>query len=297
MNTAPKTVKAAPAAAQKTEPEGRLTFPASLWMVILVALPFLYIFILSFLTRGATGRVEFSFTMENYARIFSPVYVKIFGVTLVLAFVTVLLTLAAGYPFAYFLARLGPKYRFLGLMLLMVPFWTSSLLRTYGWIILLRNDGIVNTLLQWLRLTSEPLRLLYTYGAVLTGTVYMLLPFMVLPVYNAVEKLDNSLLEASRDLGAGRFQTFRRVTLPLTVPGIAGGVTLVFISAVGLFFISDLLGGAKTMLLGNLIYNQMLTSRDWPFGAALSMVMMAGVLLLLGASNTVSARAGKGARP
>ena len=193
---------------------------------------------------------------------------------------TTLLTLLIGYPFAYFTAGLPPKKRSLALMLVIVPFWTNSLVRIYGWMILLRGQGVVNSLLAALGLIDAPLKLLYNFGAVLVGMVYALIPFMILSVYNAVAKLDPALIEAARDLGAGRWRAFWTITVPMTRAGIMAGCVLVFIPSIGLFFISDLLGGSKTMLLGNLIRDELLTARNWPLGAALSVVMMAATLLV-----------------
>lgn len=255
--------------------------PIVIWMTIFALIPLAYIFVLSFLTRGASGNIVIKFTLENYKRIFDPVYIKIFRVSLITAFSTSFITLFIGYPFAYFTASLKYKNKIMIILLVLIPFWISSLLRTYGWIILLRNDGIINSLLIHLGIIEKPLKLMYNYKTVIAGMVYMLLPFMIIPIYNSVDKLDKSFLEASRDLGAGKIKTFIYVTLPLTIQGIVGGFTLVFIPAVGLFFISDLLGGAKTMLLGNLIQNQMSSSRNWPFGAAISIIMLIGVIFFI----------------
>jgi len=252
--------------------------PLVVWLGVFVGLPLVYVFVLSFTTRGATGLVEYRFTLDNYMRIFDPMYLRVFGQSLGMAVVTSALTLLIGYPFAYFTAKLK-RMRFIILLLVMIPFWTSSLLRTYGWLVILQTQGVLNSLLQTLGLINEPVRFMYNYGAVQLVTVYMLLPFMILPIYNVVDKLDPAIPEASRDLGATRAQTFLRVTLPLTVPGIVGGVTLVFIPAVGLFFISDLIGGAKTTLIGGLIRDQFGAARNWPFGSALSVMMILGVLL------------------
>ncbi len=253
--------------------------PILLWMGLFVGVPLIYALSLSVMTRGPMGNVVFKFTLDNFARIFDPLYIGIFVESMLMALLTSVITLLVGYPFAYFAAKVHAKHKFSVLLLVMIPFWTSSLLRTYGWIMLLANNGIVNTVL--LGFVDEPIRFLYNFGAVLVGTVYMLLPFMILSVYNSVDKLDFSLLEASYDLGAGRFETFVKITLPMTLPGIVGGITLVFIPAVGMFFISDLLGGAKTLLLGNLIRNQIQSARNWPFAAALSVVMVICVLLLI----------------
>jgi len=255
--------------------------PMLVWLGVLVGCPLIYVVVLSFATRGPTGLVVFEWSIQNYIRIFDPKHLRIFGLSMGMAALTSLATLLVGYPFAYFTAKLGKRKRMLILLLVMIPFWTSSLLRTYGWIILLQTQGLLNTALQALGLIQEPVRYMYNYGTVLLVTVYMLLPFMILPIFNAVDKLDWAVPEAARDLGAKRSQAFWHIILPLTAPGILGGVTLVFIPAVGLFFISDLLGGAKTMLLGSLIRDQFGSGRNWPFGSALSVLMMLGVMLFI----------------
>ena len=187
---------------------------------------------------------------------------------------TTLFTLVIGYPFGYFMARLEKKARSLMMLLVVIPFWTSALMRMYGWIIIFRSNGILDKLLMGLNLTASPLKLLYSYPAVLVGMIYSLLPFMILSVYSSTDKMDWSLVEASRDLGATRLQAFLTVTVKMTLPGIMSGVGLVFIPSMGLFFIADILGGGKVMLVGNLIQNQLQSGRDWPFAAALSVILM-----------------------
>ncbi|MDR1704425.1 MAG: ABC transporter permease [Clostridiales bacterium] len=248
--------------------------PAFLWMAVLVGIPLIYIIVLSFLTRNPDGTVGFVFTLANYDRITDPVTVSIFMDSFGAALLTSACALLIGYPFAYFVSRLDKKLRFYVLVFLMIAFWTSSLIRTYGWIIILQTNGVLSGLFERLGFIKEPARFMYSYPSVIAVTTYMFLPFMILPVYNAVEKIDPTLYEASYDLGAGKVKTFAKITLPLSSSGIAGGVTLVFVPSVGLYFISDLIGGARTMLLGSLIKNQMDSARNWPFGAALSVVML-----------------------
>lgn len=257
------------------------TLPMFCWTALFVAVPLVYIIGLSFLKKAATWGVVAEFSLQSYRQILSPTYLKVFGQSLWMAFLTTCFTLLIGYPFSYFTAKLSPRARTVVLLLVIVPFWTNSLVRIYGWMILLRSQGVVNTLLIALGLIDTPLKLLYNFGAVLVGMVYALIPFMILSVYNSVEKLDWSVVEASRDLGASPLQAFFTVTLPLTSPGIMAGCVLVFIPTIGLFFVSDLLGGAKTMLLGNLIKNELLTARNWPMGAALSVVMMLMAMAML----------------
>ena len=266
--------------------------PFLLWTVVFVAIPLIYILCMSFLKRAQTRGVVAEFSFDSYARMVTPTYLKVYAQSMWLAVLTTLFTLLIGYPFSYFVSRLSERRRSLVLLLVVVPFWTNSLVRIYGWMILLRSQGVINTLLIALGVIDTPLKLLYNFGAVLVGMIYALLPFMILSTYSAIEKLDPSLVEAARDLGAGRWRAFWTVTVPMTRAGIMAGCVLVFIPSVGLFFISDLLGGAKTMLLGNLIKNELLTARDWPMGAALSVVMMAMTLLVIGIYQKCSGERG-----
>ena len=255
--------------------------PVVLWLLIFVAAPLMYIFVISFMKKGIYGGVVTSFNFQNYLRIFDPLYLRIFLVSIIIATATTLLCLILGYPFAYIIARASERNKNILLSLIMLPFWTNSLIRTYGWIILLRTNGTFNTLLASANLISHPLQMLYTNGAVMVGMVYTLFPFMVLPLYSSIEKLDHGLLEAANDLGAKPRRAFLRVTLPLTVPGIFAGCIQVFIPTLGYFFISDLLGGGNSILVGNLIRNQFLSARDWPFGAALSILLIIFTIVLM----------------
>ncbi|WP_132014210.1 ABC transporter permease [Hydrogenispora ethanolica] len=256
--------------------------PVFFWMICFVAAPLAIIVLVSFFTRGLYGGIDYLFTLENYVRMFNPLYFKILGSSLSVSFFTTLFCLLLGYPFAYFVARAPQKIRSILLMLIIIPFWSNSLVRTYAWIVLLRTEGIINTVLIQLGLITEPLKLLYNETGVLIGMVYTLFPFMVLPLYTSIEKLNPSLLEAASDLGAVAWKRFVRITLPLTMPGIVAGSILVFIPTLGYFFIPDLMGGSKTMLISNLIKNQFLTARDWPFGSALSILLILLTLVLIG---------------
>ncbi|GAB7388907.1 ABC transporter permease [Bacillaceae bacterium] len=255
--------------------------PVVVWMSIFFVAPLFLVLFVSFMIRGVYGGIEYAFTLENYLRFFDPLYFKIVWNSLLIAACTTLLCLLFGYPFAYIVARAPRRYRNILLLLIVIPFWTNSLIRTYAWIVLLRTEGVINTILLKSGLISEPLPMLYNEGAVLVGLAYTLFPFMVLPLYASIEKLDRAYLEAAGDLGAKPWQTFLRVTLPLTMPGIVAGSLLVFIPTLGLFFIPDLMGGSKTMLIGNLIKNQFLTARDWPFGSAASIVLMVLTLIMI----------------
>ncbi len=248
--------------------------PLYLFTIVFVALPIIYLIVLSFMTRAQTWGVVNEFTLDNYRKILNPVYLNTFKESFILAVLTTVSTLIIGYPFGYFMARLEKKARSLMMLLVVIPFWTSALMRMYGWIIIFRSNGLLDKLLMGLSITASPLKLLYSYPAVLVGMIYSLLPFMILSVYSSTDKMDWSLVEASRDLGATRLQAFLTVTVKMTLPGIMSGVVLVFIPSMGLFFIADILGGGKVMLVGNLIQNQLQSGRDWPFAAALSVILM-----------------------
>ena len=260
----------------------RLCFlaPAALIIAALILAPMALVACYSFLSRGAYGGVEWIGTLENYSRLCDPLYLKILARSAVLAAAATALCLLLGFPLAWFISRAGAR-KHLYLSLVILPFWTSFLVRLYAWIFLLRDTGLINTVLLaagWIR---EPLPLLYNHGAVLLGLVYGYLPFTVLPLYATLERPDPSLLEAAADLGARPLAAFRRVVLPLAAPGIRAGALLVFIPCLGTYLTSDLLGGSKTVLAGNLIQNQFTTARDWPFGSAASLVLMGLTLLVV----------------
>ena len=255
--------------------------PIVIWMLSLFLVPILLVLLVSFFTRGEVGDIEYILTLSNYSKLIDARYVKILFDSLVIAVFTTAFCLALGYPFAYFVARSRNKFRPILLLLIILPFWTNSLVRTYAWIILLRTEGIINTYLLKLHFIKEPLQMLYTEGSVLVGMVYMMFPFMVLPLYSSIEKLDFSLLEASSDLGASPFKSFLRITLPLTKSGIMSGSILVFVPTLGYFFIPDLMGGSKIMLISNLIKNQFLSARNWPFGAAVSIILILIMFVIL----------------
>jgi spermidine/putrescine transport system permease protein len=254
-----------------------LLAPLVAWAAIFVVAPALIMLVYSFGQRGALGGVSFeTLTLENYAGVVDPVYLGILVRSLLYAAITTVLCLLAGYPVAYLIGRADARWRNLLLMGVMVPFWTSFLIRTYAWVTILKSEGLLNSLLLQLGLIAAPLELLYTPGAVVLGLVYTFLPFMILPVYSSVEKLDGSLIEASLDLGAGPLRTFWRVVLPLTSPGIAAGVLLVFVPALGLYAVNDILGGGRVDMIGNIIENQFKgNARNWPFGAALGTTLLA----------------------
>ncbi|MDD2768626.1 MAG: spermidine/putrescine ABC transporter permease PotB [Methylococcus sp.] len=248
------------------------------WLLLFVLAPNLLVAGLSLLSRSPAGFAGWPATLDNYRRLTDPVYLHVFAESFATALVATLLCLLLGYPFAYGLARARPRLRPLLLTLVIVPFWTNSLARIYAIRGLLAAKGEVNHLLLAAELIDQPVRLLYTQAAEIVGLVYVLLPFMILPLYGSLEKLDPRLLEAAQDLGAGPFQRFRHLVLPLTLPGIVAGCLLVFLPALGLFYVGDVLGGSRHLLVGNLLKDQFLEAQDWPFGAAASL-MLIGLLL------------------
>lgn len=277
-----------------------LLAPVTLFFGVFFLLPLLIIALFSVLTPGLYGGVEWAFYHWNYGRIFGwadgimeifePVYLQILARSLGFAALTVILCLMLCYPVAFWVSRLPQKWRLVFLFLITLPFFSSLIVRLYAWLLILKPSGILNTVLIATGLISEPLEILYTPAAVVLGMVYVMIPFMFLPLFAAVDNLDRAQVEASMDLGATRAQTFVKVILPQTLPGIMGGAVIVFIPSVGNFIVPDILGGAKGLMIGNLVEQQFLSARNWPFGAALSMIIMAVVLMVLLAAVTRARR-------
>ena len=257
-----------------------LLAPVTLWLGLFFLVPLLFILAYSFGTSGVYGGITLGFNPGNYLKVFDPLYLEIIVDSLGIAALTTLLCFVLGYPLAYFIVFKGRRWRNALVLLVMVPFWTSLLIRAYAWVVILGGNGIANKTLQFLGITDGPVNLIFTPQAVLMGMTYSYLPFMVLPLYAALERFDERLKEAGKDLGATRWQTFLRVTFPLSLPGVIAGSILVFIPSAGEFVIPDLLGGSRTVMTGNLIQNQFLQARDWAFGSALSVLL---AVLLLGA--------------
>jgi spermidine/putrescine transport system permease protein len=254
--------------------------PSWLWMALLFIAPFLIVLAYSLLSRGVYGGITQPWTGESYTRLFDPLYLTILVRSFAMAFAATALCLLFAFPAALFITR-AARHRNLYLQLVMLPFWTSFLVRTYAWMFLLRDTGLLNTTLQKLGVIHDPIPLLYNNGAVLLGLVYGYLPFMVLPIYATLERLDPALVEAAADLGARPLSTLFRVIVPLAKPGILAGAVLVFIPCLGAYLTPDLLGGGRTVLVGNLVQNQFTTARDWPFGSAVSIFLMLLVTVLL----------------
>lgn len=259
--------------------------PVLFWLSLFLVVPMLIVVVISFMGRDELGNVIFEFQASSYATFFDSLYLGIYWDTIVLSVVTTVLCLLFSYPLAYYIANAGPRIQTWGLALITIPFWINFLIRTYAWVLLLRTQGVVNNLLIQLGWINEPLQLLYTKGAVLLGMVYTFIPFMVLPIYVALEQMDKRLLEAADDLGASRWNAFRHITLPQTKSGIMTGSVLVYVSTSGMFVVTDILGGAKSAMISNIIQSQFLGARNWPFGAALSVIFVITSLVLIALFN------------
>lgn len=255
--------------------------PSILWLVVLFIFPLAIIGVYSVLERGVYGTIEFRFTLENYARVLDPLYLKSFVRSQWASLITTIVCLFIGYPLAYYISLQPARRKNTLLVLVMLPFWTDFLVRTYAWMFILRTEGLLNTMLMQSGIINSPIEILFTPYAVVLGLVYGYLPFMVLPLYASLEKLEHGLGAAAHDLGATPRQRFMYVTLPLTKPGIIAGCILVFVPTFGAFITPDILGGSKQLMIGNLLKDQFLAARDWPFGSALSFSVMGLVMLLL----------------
>lgn len=258
-----------------------LLAPMYIFTIVFVFLPIIYMVYISFMTRAEVWGFDMQFTLDHYKRILEPMYLQTFWRSLKLALTSTVLVIAIGYPFGYFMARLNKRWKRRMMILMMIPFWTSSLVRLNGWVIVFQANGVLDKVLMGLGITQEPLKLLYSYPAVLFGMVYALCPFMILSVYSNVEKMDWTLLEAAQDLGATSKRAFWDITFRMTMPGLLSGVVLTFIPSMGLFFIADILGGSKVVLIGNIIQEQMTKGRNLPFAAALAVVLFAMTSVML----------------
>jgi len=264
----------------KTIPLLATVSPVVIWLVLLVAAPLFYVFFLSFMSTDGY-KVVYHFSFDNYKNILNPTYMEIYANSFIVAFFTTVICVVLGYPFAYIMAKSEKRKKTIMMIMLMVPFWTNSLIRLNGWKTILGKTGFLNTILVHSGLIDQPLEILYTRGAVLLGMVYTLIPYMILPLFASIDKLDDSLLEASNDLGANRVKTFLHVTLPLTFAGVFSGTIMIFIPSLGYFFVSDIMGGGKSQLIGNLIENQFKAANNWPFGASLSMLLIFLIVIIV----------------
>ncbi len=255
--------------------------PVIIYVALLIALPLLYILLISFFKSDSYGGTITTFTIQNYIEVFDQVYINVFLKSILIAGLTTFICILISYPFVLAVSHKKPRTQKILMTLVMVPFLTNSLIRMYGWLVLLRKSGVINQVLLGTGVIHEPLSLMYNMSGILIGMTYTLLPFMILPLYSSVSTIDPSLLEAASDLGASKIKTFFKIILPQTLPGLFNGSLMVFTPALGYFFIVDILGGGKIMILGNLIKNQFLTARNWPFGAAISIVLVLITSLLI----------------
>ncbi|MDX6744782.1 ABC transporter permease [Actinocorallia sp. A-T 12471] len=271
--------------------------PGLAYLLVFMVVPLGLILSYTIFQRGRFGGIVYEATAENFTRVADPLYVDVLVHSVQVAALTTVAALLLGYPTAYVIAKLPPKWKTLALIAVVLPFWTNFLIRTYAWIVLLNSQGVVNSALGDLGLIDKPLELLYTDGAVITGLLYAYLPLMILPLYSAIERLDPQLGEASANLGAGPVRTFVSVTLPLTLPGVLTGCVFVFVPSLGNFVVPELLGGGQSAMVGTLIRDQFLKARDWPFGSVLVLCVVAVLVVLLMAQAWASRRySGEGDR-
>ncbi|MFT0772826.1 spermidine/putrescine ABC transporter permease PotB [Psychrobacter aquimaris] len=263
------------------------------WLLIFALLPNILVIAVSFLTRDSSAFISLPVSIDSYVRMIDPLYFEVFVHSLWMAGITTVICLLLGYPFAWLISKAKVRWQPLLMLLLILPFWTNSLVRTYALKLLFANNGLINKSLLAIGVIDTPIDILYTQGAVIAGLTYLLFPFMVLPLYAVFTDLRNDMLLASQDLGASRTQTFWHVVLPLTTPGIISGVLLVLLPAMGMFYVADILGGSRNLLVGNIIKNQFLDARDWPFGAAASVLLTLAMAVLLLAYRASSRRIGK----
>ncbi|GGS94383.1 ABC transporter permease [Nonomuraea spiralis] len=270
-------VKARPVSRTRGRRLGAFVFlsPGLTYLVVLLLVPLALVLSYTVFQRGRFGGVVYEFTLENFQRLADSLYLGVVGDSLKIAAITTVIALLLGYPTAYLIAQLPAKWKTIALVAIVLPFWTNFIIRVYAWIIMLSGPGLINSLL------GTKLELLYNQGTIVTGLLYSYLPLMVLPLYSTIEKLDPQLREASANLGASAFTTFRKVTLPLTLPGVLTGAMFVFVPSFGNFVIPEMLGGSKSIMVGNLVRNQFLTARDWPFGSALVLALIAVLIVLL----------------
>ena len=255
--------------------------PIIIYSIILILFPLIYIFFLSFCQNDSYGGIIYNFTLTNYLTIFNLTYIKILLKSSIIAIITTILCICISYPFALILREKSEATRNLLTKLVMIPFLTNSLIRTYGWIVLLRKTGVINNILINTSIIDKPLALMYNNLGIIIGMTYTLLPFMIMPVCSAVFKIDKNIIEAARDLGATPIKVFKEIIIPETISGVFNGSLMVFIPAIGYFFIADILGGGKVMIIGNLIKNQFLTARNWPLGSAISIFLIIITFLLV----------------
>lgn len=293
VNTS-NSVNAITPAASKSPLFQRVTlFVIWAWLIVFALIPNILVVLASFMTRDEDTFLALPLNAESYLRFIDPLYLKVFLHSLSMASITTLICLLLGYPFAWLVSRVSKKWQSFLMLLLIIPFWTNSLVRLYAVKLIIAANGLLSSALIAMGLIDEPLQILYTQKAVIGGLVYLLFPFMVLPLYAVFTDLRDDIVLASKDLGANKFQTFWHVILPLTTPGIISGVLLVLLPAMGMFYVADILGGSRNLLVGNIIKSQFLDARDWPFGAAASVLLTLTMAILIAAYYASSKRIGK----
>lgn len=270
--------------------------PGTAFLIVFMAIPLALLLVYSVFTRGRFGGVEFIFTLENFARLADPIYLNVIWQSLAVACFVTLLALLLGYPIAYAITKIPERWRTVALIAVVLPFWTNFLIRTYAWILLLNNAGLINQFLMNFGFIDQPLPLLYNWGATATGLLYMYLPLMILPLYASIQAIDPTLREAATNLGSSPWRVFRTVTLPLSLPGALTGAIFVFVPTMSNFVIPELLGGGKMILIGNLIRDQFLEARNWPFGATLALILSAFLVLLILGQSWVTRRLSGGGK-
>ncbi len=258
-----------------------LLFPIYILSILFILIPLIYMVYLSFMTRGDIWGFKNIFTLENYKTLLDPFYLNIFYNSIKLSVISVFFIILIGYPFGYFMAKQNDKWKKRIMFLIMLPFWTSGLIRLYGWVIVFRSNGTLDKILMALNITEKPLKLLYSYNAVVLGMIYALLPFMILSVYSSVEKMDWSLVDAARDLGASKWRAFYTITFPMTLSGLLSGIVLTFVPSMGLFFVAEILGGNKIVLVGNVIQDLLSRGNNQPLAAAISVILMLMTIITL----------------
>ncbi len=270
--------------------------PMILWNMAFFMFPLIYILFISFCQRNAFGQIKYDLTFDNYRTFFTGTYMQVMLKSIKMAFEVTIIVILIAYPYAYFVSKLRRKTQSLLMLLIMIPSWTNSLLRVYALMNIMSTSGLINNMLIRLGIISEPIQMLYTDFAVYLGMIFTTLPFMILPLYSNLQKMDRSVLEAGRDLGCSSFQLFWRVIFPISLPGLAGGIALVFIPAMANFFIADLMGGGKSINIGNVIQNQFSTSNNWPLGSAISVILMIVSAVLVSEANRLAESGGHAAK-
>lgn len=264
--------------------------PGLIFLTLFAAIPVVSMLFMSVLTAGRFGGVTTPINFDNFSRATDPIFVKVILNSLIIASATAILSLLIGFPTALFISRLSRKWQIILIVAIILPYWTNFLVRTYAWLVLLNNEGIINKFLRNIGLIDKPIEMLYTPGAVIVGMTYLYLPLMILPIYAALEKVDKNLTEVAYDLGSSVWKSLRTVSIPLAMPGILIGLIFVFVPSLGNFVVPELLGGGKTVMIGNLVRDQFLKARDWPFGATFALVLTLILIVLISIQSYVSKR-------